>query len=169
MQDIDAWARADGVLAGRTLKQQKSGQESVVAGNDSGEGTIELTLPAVPTHLAAARSLAAELAARMDFNLDEVDDLRMAVEEACATLVSRAVPVSRLSCVFELSPDEIVVEVCANSKTDDPPAQDTFGWQVLTTLVDEVQVLPDPERGPNGDSRYRIGIKLRKRRMESTK
>ena len=38
------------------------------------------------------RTATAGLAARLDFTLDEIEDLRIAVDEACALLLPDAVP-----------------------------------------------------------------------------
>src|SRR3712207_2793671 len=47
---------------------------------------LELRVPTSPTQLPAVRAMAGDLAMRMDFDLDAVEDLRLAVDEACATL-----------------------------------------------------------------------------------
>ena len=129
-----------------------------------GDNVIELTLPATPTHLGTARTLAAELATRLDFNLDEVDDLRMAVDEACATLVNLSIPSSMLSCVFTISETHLVVETRVTAAGDKQPAQDTFGWQVLMTLVDEVDAVLERSGGHGGSGLHRVGIRLSKKR-----
>jgi serine/threonine-protein kinase RsbW len=99
---------------------------------------IELTLPADPVHVPVARALAADLAVRLDYDLDEVSDLRMAVDEACAELVARAAGPGRLRCVFRVDDNALRVTVSAATKDGAPPGQNTFGWRVLTALVDEV-------------------------------
>ncbi len=112
-------------------------QEPIAATATGGE-IIEVRLPAAPTHLPVLRTFTADLAARLDFNLDEVADLRMAVDEACAGLVARAVGASQLICAFELESDSLWVTAAAHTTDGKPPARDTFGWRVLTALVDTV-------------------------------
>jgi serine/threonine-protein kinase RsbW len=99
---------------------------------------IELTLPADPVHVPVARALAADLAVRLDYDLDEVSDLRMAVDEACAELVAKAAAPGRLRCVFQADELALRVSVSATTKDGTLPGQNTFGWRVLTALVDEV-------------------------------
>ncbi len=125
-----------------------------------GAERIELRLPGTPHQLPLARTLAAELAARMDFNLDEVDDLRMAVDEACATLVELIRPNATLSCVFDVSPEVLQVRASAPTRDATVPASDTFGWRVLTALVDMV----DTELDPSGE----VSILLRKQRSRTS-
>ncbi|HEV2086933.1 MAG TPA: anti-sigma regulatory factor [Cryptosporangiaceae bacterium] len=107
---------------------------------------IELTLPAIGTHLPLVRALAADLAARLDFDLDQVSDLRMAVDEACAELVALAAVPSRLTCVFRVQGGALWITASAVTRAGERPARDTFGWRVLTALVDDVQTWSDTDR-----------------------
>ena len=49
---------------------------------------LELRVPTTATQLPAVRAMAGDLAIRMDYDLDAVEDLRLAVDEACATLAA---------------------------------------------------------------------------------
>ena len=51
---------------------------------------LELRVPTTATQLPAVRAMAGDLAMRMDYDLDAVEDLRLAVDEACATLAAIA-------------------------------------------------------------------------------
>ena len=53
------------------------------------------------TQLPAVRAMAGDLAMRMDYDLDAVEDLRLAVDEACATLSAIVDEDRRLTVVFE--------------------------------------------------------------------
>ena len=107
------------------------------------------------------RAVASDLAARADFDLDAISDLRMAVDEACATLVDVAAPSSVLRCTFLVRPERIEVhaEVQAG-RADDVVSTDTFGWRVLQTLADDVTVHHSPASDGNGPT---VGIRLDKR------
>jgi serine/threonine-protein kinase RsbW len=120
---------------------------------------IELTLPADPLHVPVARALAADLAVRLDFDLDEVSDLRMAVDEACAELVAKAAGAGRLRCVFQVDADLLRVVVSATTKDGATPSHATFGWRVLTALVDEVTSWAEADNV--------VHIQLVKRRFEA--
>ena len=48
--------------------------------------TISLTIPAQPEYLQVVRLIAAGLAARVGFTVDEIEDLRIAVDELSAYL-----------------------------------------------------------------------------------
>ena len=99
---------------------------------------VELRLPAESAYVAVLRMTTAGLAARLDFTLDDIEDLRMAVGEACALVLENADPSGDLYAAFDLSDGSIRVSVSADSLGDSEPDVDSFGWQVLTALTSEV-------------------------------
>ncbi len=125
-----------------------------------GVSTVEVRTSASAALIPTIRAVASDLAARADFDLDAISDLRMAVDEACATLVDVAAPRSDLLCTFLVRADGI--EVRARVRTTGPDSgvsTDTFGWRVLQTLADEVAVI-----GPSADdgAPATVGIRLDK-------
>jgi len=120
------------------------------------DDVVELRLPAASAYLSVLRTATAGLAARLDFTLDEIEDLRIAVDEACALLISDAVEGAELTCLFSLSPDALSVSVEVPSRTGRPPRRNTFAWTVLTALAGEV----DAQAGPG----QRVALRLLKRR-----
>ena len=117
---------------------------------------VELRLPPDSAYLAVLRTAAAGLAARLDFTLDEIEDLRIAVDEACALLLPRIAADGDLTCVFTIEADTLAVEVSARTTDAEPPRRDSFAWTVLSALAGEVDARTD------GDGRVRI--MLRKQR-----
>ncbi len=120
---------------------------------------VTVRLPAEGAYLSVLRTATAGLAARLDFTLDEIEDLRIAVDEACAMLLSQAVPGASLECAFTLSHDVMTIAVTAACLAPQQPASDTFAWTVLTALAGSV----DSRVGP-GDL---LTIVLRKTRESS--
>jgi serine/threonine-protein kinase RsbW len=106
---------------------------------------VELSVPARTAYVSVLRTTAAALAARLDFTLDEIEDLRIAVDEASSLLLAQAVPDSQLSCRFELSGNELVVAVSVHSRDPRVPTRSSFAWTVLTALAGEVETLIDPD------------------------
>jgi serine/threonine-protein kinase RsbW len=95
------------------------------------------------------RAVASDLAGRADFDLDAISDLRMAVDEACTTLVGLAADDGVLSCRFVLADDRIEVAVTTQAaKAEATISTDSFGWRVLETLADEVSAA----RAADGDA-----------------
>jgi serine/threonine-protein kinase RsbW len=106
---------------------------------------LELRVPTSPSQLPAVRAMAADLALRMDFDLDAVEDLRLAVDEACATLASVALGDSPLTVVFEVSRDGLRIDSWVATATGVDVPRDGFGWAVLQTLVDTVEAGPSDQ------------------------
>lgn len=102
-------------------------------------GSVTLTCPAQTENIALARSLAAAMAARADLTLERVEDLRLAVDEAVSEAISAALPGSQVSVNFTLSDEDLIVDVAVDSDRTEPPSPTSFGWTVLTALVDEAR------------------------------
>ncbi len=119
--------------------------------------SAELRLVADLGHLFVVRALAATIAIRQDFELDAVEDVKLAVDEICSTLVPRARPGEQLIC--QLSAVDGVIGVSAHvvSDTDSAIDQNTFGWRVLTTLTDSADSSVTPAEGGG----FVIGIEVR--------
>lgn len=133
---------------------------SSTASSATGAGDqVTVRMPADGAYLSVLRTATAGLAARLDFTLDEIEDMRIAVDEACAMVLSQAIPGSNLECVFSLGQDEMTVSVSVRSLAPRVPAGDTFAWTVLSALAGSV----DAQVGP-GDV---LTIVLRKCRDSS--
>ena len=120
------------------------------------EDAVEIRLPADSAFLSVLRTATAGLAARLDFTLDEIEDLRIAVDEACAMLLPHAIETAQLTCRFELTPETLEVTVTIPTTRGQLPERDTFSWTVLSALAGEVDTGLDSER--------QVWIRLRKRR-----
>jgi serine/threonine-protein kinase RsbW len=107
---------------------------------------VELRLPAESAYVAVLRMTTAGLAARLDFTLDDIEDLRMAVGEACALVLEHADPKGDLHANFDLSDGSIRVSVSADSSAAAEPDGDSFGWQVLTALTSDVVTSRDGDQ-----------------------
>jgi serine/threonine-protein kinase RsbW len=107
---------------------------------------VEVRLPAESAYVSVLRTVTAGLAARLDFTLDEIEDLRLAIDEACAMLLRQSVPGRDLVSVFELVGDAMLVTVSAPTTDGLLPARDTFAWTVLTALAGTVDAAVDDEK-----------------------
>jgi serine/threonine-protein kinase RsbW len=110
-----------------------------------GDDLVELRLPADGAYLSVLRTATAGLAARLDFTLDEIEDLRIAVDEACALLLPDAVEDAELTCLFSLGAEALAVTVSVPSRTGRMPRRNTFAWTVLTALAGEVDATVDSD------------------------
>ena len=99
---------------------------------------VKVSMPAEGAYLSVLRTATAGLAARLDFTLDEIEDLRIAVDEACAMLLVQAIPGTNLECAFDLGTEEMTITVSVISAQPRIPAPDTFAWTVLSALAGTV-------------------------------
>lgn len=104
-----------------------------------GSDVVVLTVPADGAYLSVLRTAAAGLAARLHFTLDEIEDLRIAVDEACAMLLADSSADTDLSCRFEVSEDALTVAVSVPATRRKLPGTDTFAWMVLSALAGDVR------------------------------
>jgi len=105
---------------------------------------VTVCMPAEGAYLSVLRTATAGLAARLDFTLDEIEDLRIAVDEACAMLLSQAVPGTSLDCTFTLGRDRMTIAVSVLSQAGRAPASDSFAWTVLSALAGSVEARVGP-------------------------
>ena len=113
---------------------------------DLSHADVELRVPADSAFVSVLRTTSAGLAARLDFTLDDIEDLRMAVGEASAIVLPEAEPGSDLVCEFFMRAGELTIQVGVPSANPVPPAEDSFAWQVLTTLATKASASTDGHR-----------------------
>ncbi|OBJ71973.1 anti-sigma factor [Mycobacterium sp. 1274756.6] len=131
--------------------------------NERTDRSIELRVAALIDNVAVVRTLAGAIGALEDFDLDSVADLRLAVDEACTQLVCAASTGATLVTVVDPDDQALRIEVAVNCAGDgDVVVPGSFGWHVLSALVDEVGTFREP-----GDAGGQVfGIVLTKRRAE---
>ncbi|MGW1062522.1 ATP-binding protein [Micromonospora sp. NBC_01412] len=100
------------------------------------DDVVHLTVPADGGYLGVLRTATAGLAARLQFALDEIEDLRIAVDEACAMLLAIATRDAELECRFAVTDDALTVEVTVPTvRGATLPSESSFAWKVLTALT----------------------------------
>ncbi|WP_346538397.1 ATP-binding protein [Micromonospora sp. DPT] len=100
------------------------------------DDVVHLTVPADGGYLGVLRTATAGLAARLQFALDEIEDLRIAVDEACAMLLAIATRDAELECRFSVTEDALTVEVTVPTvRGATLPSESSFAWKVLTALT----------------------------------
>jgi len=117
---------------------QDTGKAAAATNGAAPDDVVTIKLPAAGAYLSVLRTATAGLAARLDFTLDEIEDLRIAVDEACAMLLSQAVPGADLECEFSLRGNSMRVSVSVLTLDGQEPSRDTFAWTVLSALAGDV-------------------------------
>jgi len=96
---------------------------------------VSLRVPADSAYVSVLRTMTAGLAARLDFTVDDIEDLRIAVGEACALVLPVAVAGGDLEADFRQTPGTLTVSVRVATSGRAEPDYDSFAWQVLSTLA----------------------------------
>lgn len=101
---------------------------------------VMVKIPPTPGHLALLRTAVGGFAGRDHFTLDQVDDLRMAVEEGAVQLLRH---VDDDFITLEVHATEAGVEVRLHAAvTGSDPVIDeaSFSWTILRALADDLRV-----------------------------
>ncbi len=112
--------------------------------------TVEVTIPPKAEFVSVARLTAATVAARQSFTYDEIEDLKIAVSEACTALILAGTGGAPLALRFTLEGDllEIRIETggpgieldAGAARTTQPLNEARLGVFLMQCLVDEVDV-----------------------------
>jgi serine/threonine-protein kinase RsbW len=111
-----------------------------------GAQVIEVRTAAIPHVVPTLRTIVADIAMRQDFDLDAVEDLRMAVDEACSLLLPASSD-GRLTCVFSWNGPRIEVSVSVLADSADHEDDAGLSWQLLTALATTAERTITPENG----------------------
>ena len=103
------------------------------------EDVVVIEVPADVTYVSTLRLAAASLAARCELTIDDIEDLRLAVDEACALLLPHARG-DRLHTSFTLSVQRLDVSVVVRSSDGAHIDRNGFAWTVLGALASDVDV-----------------------------
>jgi serine/threonine-protein kinase RsbW len=111
---------------------------------------IDIRIPADGVYVATLRMCAASLAARCDLTVDDIEDLRLAVDEACSLLLPHAGAGSddaaNLDAVFTLHPGELRVQTRVAAADGAAIDQSGFAWTVLGALASDVSIESERDR-----------------------
>jgi len=113
---------------------------------------VDLRIPCLPEFVAVARLTVAAIASRLDFPYDAVDDIKVAVGEACTNAIEHAVlesrPQEEIEICCYLEPEALVIEVKDRGRGFDPALQAEpdilsgggLGLILIRALMDEVEL-----------------------------
>ena len=96
----------------------------------------ELRLPVDPAFVSVLRAAAVSMAARLNFTVDDIEDLRMAVGEAASLVLPEDPPEGAdLHGAFFFDAQAMTVRVSTRTKAPAPVDESDFAWQVLSALT----------------------------------
>jgi hypothetical protein len=114
------------------------------------EEEVRLTVPATPELLALARVTASGVASRLGFSFDEVEDLRLAIDELCFAVTGGKPQHGWVLMRYVVRGDVQTLEVHGKATFAAPgsePLLNELSGAVLDALVDEHGVDMDDDHG----------------------
>lgn len=142
-------------------------------GAGSGTDSVEVTIPARPEFVSVARLTAATVAGRLGFTYDEIEDVKLAVGEACASLIVSGIdPSHPMKVRFLLRPDALEIRVEAKAQGISLPLPAPKGSRASGDLpIDEsrmgiflMQCVVDAVESHHNDASGIAEVRLVKRR-----
>lgn len=101
--------------------------------------TVRLEIPAASGYLVLARTAVAAMCARLDYPLDRLEDVKLAVDEACSLLLGDTDSAETLTLALQPGEDgSLKAIVSATTRHGKAPKQSSFAWTVLSALVENV-------------------------------
>jgi serine/threonine-protein kinase RsbW len=123
------------------------------------DDTVELKIPARAEWVAVARLAVAAVASRLRFSVDEIEDIKLAVAEACTNCIQHGSDADRIEITSEITADEVRVSVRDRSvghklesvENDagfaDGRRTEELGVFLIRALMDEVTYRVDAREG----------------------
>lgn len=107
-----------------------------------GQSVVSIDIPCDPRMVALVRSAATAVASTLEIGIDRLDDLRLAVDEACSLLMSVTPPTESVRSRMATNPTTFTL--AARARTGGTlPSRNGFAWTVLSALVDSVDLRAD--------------------------
>lgn len=105
---------------------------------------VTLRIPAQPEYLLVVRLTAAGIANRMGFNVEEIEDVKAAVAEACIMLMNQPWMIDDITLDFKISADMFLAAVQAQGKAinavEAPDNDNDLSRYLLQALMDDASV-----------------------------
>lgn len=117
--------------------------------------TVELRIPSKPEWVAVARLAVAAIANRLPFSVEEIEDLKLAIAEACTTCITQSVGANAIDISCEAAPTYLRIRVRDHGygEVQEPPRPhpvrlaEGLGIFLIQALMDTVEHNYDPQSG----------------------
>lgn len=108
---------------------------------------IVIELPFKAEYVSVARLTTSGIASRAGFDIETVEDIKVAVSEVCSRIIRVGTePNGRYKIIFEIFDDELVITFVSDMEIikcifDDD--EDGLGMSIIDAFMDEVEFCPD--------------------------
>jgi serine/threonine-protein kinase RsbW len=131
------WSEHDEGRAGGSASARASTSDDET--DIAGDSLVEISVPADLRSLGLVRAVVGAVAARSDLTYDDVNDLRLAVTEACSLLLRATPGATKISIRSWRSGRSLSVRASVDATADEWPPdhrRPRLGWIVMSGLVD---------------------------------
>jgi serine/threonine-protein kinase RsbW len=108
---------------------------------------ITLLLPCKAEYVSVARLTASGVAARMGYDIDTVEDIKVAVSEVCSRIISvDGISAGDYEITYEVFADRLAITFASNSERADclfKNDEDGLGMSIINAFMDEVEFCPE--------------------------
>lgn len=104
--------------------------------------TVEVRIPAKAEWVAVARLAVSAVASRLDFSVEDIEDLKLAIAEACTICIRRAGDGDRIEIICDAGGDRINLSVRCGTTQRSLSVVDTddkLGFVIIESLMDAVE------------------------------
>lgn len=118
---------------------------------------IELTLPCKKQYVTVARLTTSSVASNMNFNIESIEDLKVAVSEACNNVILHSATEDYFDIKYYVDAEELKVvvkdlgkgfDISNYEKPDlDNPQEGGLGIYIIKTLMDQVEIVTKEGNG----------------------
>lgn len=114
---------------------------------DNNIENVQLSLPCKAEYVSTARLVASSMANRLGFDIDEIEDIKVAVSEVCSNLVIKTEETCEYVILFIIKEDKLdVLFKCPCFVGDIFADEDeALATAIITALMDSVEFHPDSE------------------------
>ena len=131
--------------------------------------TIKMEIPANPDYVSILRLTTSGIANKLGFSMDDIEDMKVAVSEACSNAVKHSED-NKVSINFNLLNNGIQIEIIDNGKGYDVdsietpdltnPKEGGLGLFIIQTLMDEVNISSKGNQGTTIKMTKYLGVDI---------
>lgn len=131
--------------------------------------TIKMEIPANPDYVSILRLTTSGIANKLGFSMDDIEDMKVAVSEACSNAVKHSED-NKVSINFNLLNNGIQIEIIDNGKGYDVdsietpdlsnPKEGGLGLFIIQTLMDEVNISSRGNQGTTIKMTKYLGVDI---------
>ena len=131
--------------------------------------TIKMEIPASPDYVSILRLTISGIANKIGFSMDEIEDMKVAVSEACTNAIKHSED-NKVDIIFNLLEDGMQIEIKDNGKGYDVgsieipdlsnPKESGLGIFIIQSLMDDVSIESKDDQGTTIKMTKYLGVDI---------